>query len=105
MGAWDWISKTASDVGKTASNNSELIKGVGTLASAWGAYETGKDANELLKKQLALSEASYNRGVAKEDLAQSNLDSAIESSFGSTKKKKKDDTTTTDVSDAFSTTA
>ena len=84
---WEWL--------KQADN----LKSVGTVAGAVGniysAYDTSKTNKALMNQQnelLALQKANYNRGIAKEDLAQSNLDSAIASSFG-TKKKKKDTTT------------
>jgi len=67
---WDWL--------KQADN----LKTVGTigsaLASGYGAYQTSKAA----KNTLALQKSAYNRGIAKENQAQDNFSSAINSTFG-----------------------
>ncbi len=79
---WEWL--------KQADN----LKGVGAvggaLATGYGVYETSKNAkeqNKIAKETLELQKAEYNRGIAKEDKAQDNLDTAISSVWGT----KKDD--------------
>ena len=70
------------------------IQGVGSLASAWGQYETGKEKNKLLKSQLQYEKDKDKIANAKMDTAQSNLEDAWENSTLNKKKKK---TTLTDA--------
>lgn len=66
------------------------IQGLGSLASAWGQYETDKQRNKLIKEEMDYRKSLDTRALAKEDLAQANLDDAFASSdFNINKKKKK----------------
>ena len=76
---WDWL------------NNTDNLKTVGTIGSALATGYSAYTQSETAKDALALQKSAYNRGIAKEDEAQDNFSSAINSSFG--KKEKKDETT------------
>lgn len=80
-------------------NWGDLLKGAGSLAGAWSTYKTGNEANKLTRENINYQKELNTKAEQKNDLAQSNLDSAIEDVYGSDKKKKK----TTDVSLAYGT--
>ncbi len=63
------------------------IQGFGSLASAWGQYETDKKKNKLLENQLNYEKEKDALALAKMDTAQGNLDDAFAQS--PLKKKKK----------------
>ena len=65
------------------------IQGFGSLASAWGQYETDKKRNKLLQNQLNYEKEKDTLALAKMDAAQTNLDDAFSASL--LKKKKKVD--------------
>ncbi|MBE0498570.1 MAG: hypothetical protein IBX43_04935 [Campylobacterales bacterium] len=69
------------------------IQGIGTLASAWGKYETDKTRNKLLKEQLDYEKQKDSLANAKTDMAQKNYDDAFLPTPDMTKKKKKADGT------------
>lgn len=73
---WDWLSSNFDKIG----NIGKLVGGVG---QAYGAVQQSKMAN----KMFDLQKDNYNREVAKENEAQSNLDTAIASVYGDNKKK------------------
>lgn len=81
-GAWDWL--------QDADNLKTAGTVIGGVAQGYGVYENSKALKEqsnISKDLLAIQKADYNRGIEKEDLAQSNFSSAINSAFP---KKKKD---------------
>ena len=72
---WEWLSK--------ADNLKTTGAIIGGLAQGYGAYQQSK----IAKSMLDLQKSAYNRGVQREDKAQSNLNSAMVASFGTKKKK------------------
>ncbi len=77
---WEWLTK--------ANNMKTIGTVVNGVASGYSAYENAKASKSLLDMQK--QEYSYQLG--KEKKAQSNVDSAITSVFGTPKKKKKEPT-------------
>ena len=76
------------------------IQGVGSLASAWGQYETGKTRNKLMQQQFDYQKSLDTKAFAKQDEAQKNLDDAFaDSDFNIKKKKKKKDALGNDIVD------
>ena len=69
------------------------IQGIGTIASAWGKYETDKTRNKLLKEQLDFEKARDVRANTRMDMAQKNYDDAFLPTPEMAKKKKKADGT------------
>lgn len=66
------------------------ISGLGSLASAWGSYETNKKRNDLLDKQLTQQQTMINDAKGKNTQTQSGFDDAFaDSDFANMKKKKK----------------
>jgi len=65
------------------------IQGLGSLASAWGQYETDTKRNKLIKEEMDYKKSLDARAFAKADNAQINLDDAFSNSDLNTKKKKK----------------
>jgi len=65
------------------------IQGIGGLAGAWGQYQTDKERNKLLKKQLTYEQEQNDIANQKQIQAQTNLDDAFSTSDLNTKKKKK----------------
>jgi hypothetical protein len=63
------------------------IQGFGSIASAWGQYETDKQKNKLAKEQLDYEKQKDLAMNTKMDLAQSNLDDAFSNSALNKKKK------------------
>jgi len=69
------------------------IQGIGSLASAWGQYETDKKRNKLIKEEMDYKKSLDKRVMEKEDKAQATLDDAFDSSelnINNKKKKKYD---------------
>lgn len=67
------------------------IQGVGSLASAWGDYETNKKKNKLLQERLNYEKQKDTLANEKMALAQSNFDDAFANVDILAKKKKKKD--------------
>jgi hypothetical protein len=66
------------------------LQGVGSLANAWGQYKTNKKRNKLLEQQFNYAKEQDALALAKQNKAQSNLDSAFSySDLNPNKKKKK----------------
>lgn len=80
---WDWMS---------------ALDTVGKLASAWGQYEVGKEQAEIEREKLAYEKAKDVAVAQKTELAQNQLNSALDNVYGV--KKKKDDSTST-LTDAY----
>ncbi|MCK5111058.1 MAG: hypothetical protein KAQ94_06010 [Arcobacteraceae bacterium] len=79
---WEWLKK--------ADNLKTVGTIVGGVAQGYGTYKNVqalKKQADISQRFLDIQKADYNRGIAKEDLAQSNLDSAFNSSFGVKKKE------------------
>lgn len=83
MGLWDTI------IGGLSNGN--LLKGIGSVAGAWGSYETGKRSNKIAKEQLEFDRKQQAKADAKLEAAQAELDSALNNIYGQPKKKKKKD--------------
>jgi hypothetical protein len=67
------------------------LQGAGSLASAWGQYESNKKRNKILQQQLDYAKEQDALALAKQNKAQDNLDSAFSySDLNPNKKKKKD---------------
>ena len=82
------------------------IQGLGSLAGAWGQYETDKQRNKLIKEEMDYKKSLDARAMAKEDLAQANYDNAFSvSSFNINKKKKKYDAAGNEIVEPDTTTA
>jgi hypothetical protein len=82
-----------------ASTGSLWVQGIGALASAWGAYEVGKEKNKIEKQKLEYEKNKDKITADKQAQAQAELDNAMANVYGS--KKKKADKTTGSLSDAF----
>jgi len=65
------------------------IQGVGTLAGAWGQYETNKERNKLAREELDYQKQKDLAATAKYNTAQKNLDNAFDASILNVNKKKK----------------
>jgi hypothetical protein len=74
------------------------MQGFGSLASAWGSYETDKQRNKLLKEQLDYEKSKDALANERLNMAQSELDDAFMDSdlFGKKKKKTTDSTVDTE---------
>ena len=62
----------------------------GSLASAWGQYQTDKKRNKLIENDMAYKKALDARAIEKENKAQANLDDAFSISDFNIKKKKEE---------------
>jgi hypothetical protein len=68
-------------------DTASLFQGVGTLASAWGQYESDKKRTKAMEEQLDYEKKKDKLALAKADEAQINLDDAFTSSDLNKKKK------------------
>lgn len=68
-----------------------VMQGAGTLAGAWGQYESDKSRNKLIQDQLAYEKQKDALANSKLDKAQASLDDAFSSSLLNPKKKKATD--------------
>lgn len=68
-----------------------VMQGAGTLAGAWGQYESDKAKNKLIREQLDYEKQKDALANQKLDKAQSALDNAFENSLLNPKKKKPTD--------------
>ena len=90
MSSWlssfgDWANTNAQGINAVANTVGTL----GSLGGAYMSYKSMQDQNDLIRQQNNLAMQTYNRNVAKEDQAQSNLDSGFSGlQFGTNKKKK-----------------
>lgn len=66
-----------------------LLQGVGSLASAWGEYEMGKEANKIAKERLKYEKSKDAIASRKRAQAQSELGSALANVYGTDRKKSK----------------
>lgn len=80
----------------------DILKGAGAILGAGATLYTGRQQNKIEKEKLDYQKSQDSIDQAKDNLAQSNLDSAIETVYGK-EKKKKDQGTTTDLSMAYGT--
>lgn len=78
-----------------------VVKGVGSLASAWGAYEMGQNRTKLLKDQLNYEKSKDAFAMSQLDKRQNNIDDAFGVSEKK-KKRKKDGANLIPASDTFS---
>jgi hypothetical protein len=81
-------------------NWGKILNGVGSLASAWGSYEVGKEQAKIEKEKLSYEKSKDTEVAKKTEMAQQNLDGALDNVYGVKKKKK---TSPNTLSDAFST--
>ena len=65
------------------------IQGVGSLASAWGQYESDKKRNKLLQQQLDYEQKQNDLANQKQVQAQASLDNAFDTADLNLNKKKK----------------
>ena len=71
------------------SNDTALtIKGVGTLANAYGQYKTNTERNKIARQELDYMKAQDAKGEARLADAQTELDNAWDEDVFGTKKKK-----------------
>lgn len=94
-GLWSDMSKYGSQGLSLLEDNSKGIGAIGGLLGAYGDYKTQSDANDLAKQQLAMQQAMNQaslteqaRQVAKEEEAQSNMESGFGLSAFSNPNKK-----------------
>ena len=89
--AWNTAKDIGSSIGEIASNKNTgaTLGGLGALGTALAAYQSGKateqynnDALALQKKSLLMQEDELKKKQAKENLAQTELDNAISSVWG-----------------------
>jgi len=79
------------------------LNGIGSLANAWGAYETGKERNKIAREALQYEKDQKAAADLRRETTQTGFDDAFNDVFTKKKKKKKDDgtevaTTETDTS-------
>jgi len=68
-------------------NFGTTLSGLGSLGMAYASYKQAKAAEDYNNKLLELEKEKYQRGIQREDLAQSSLDDAINSVWGVPKKE------------------
>lgn len=73
------------DIFNNIGNVGKFLSPIATGLGAYGQYKIGKEQNNLLKSQ-------YNRGIAKENKAQAELEAGFNSVYGEPKKKKQANT-------------
>lgn len=81
----------------------DILKGAGAILGAGATMYTGKQQNKIEREKLNYQKSQDASDRQKNDLAQSNLDSAIESVYGKEKKKKDPNAIGTDLSMAYGT--
>lgn len=103
MAWYDGITNAFS--GLDAKDVGSIIQGAGTLAGAWGSYESDKKRNQLLQDQMNYEKQKDQYAQVKLDKAQTSLDDAFDNSVLNPNKKKKSTTPTTDVPDPLAVSA
>jgi len=66
-----------------------LLEGAGSLASAWGEYEMGKEANKIAKERLKYEKSKDAIASRKRAQAQAELGGALANVYGTDRKKEK----------------
>lgn len=103
MAAWyDGITNGLSNL--NAKDVGSIMQGVGTLAGAWGSYESDKKRNQMLQDQMNYEKQKDQYAQGKLDKAQTSLDDAFDNSVLNPNKKKKS-TTTVEVTDPLAVSA
>lgn len=85
---------------ESAFNWGSAIQGIGSLAGAWGSYESAKKANKLQKEQFDYEKSKDALALTKINEHQKNVDDAFSDFTLDGKKKKKADGS--DIIDNFS---
>lgn len=83
----------------STANTGSLLQGIGSIAGAWGNYESEKKRNKMLEKQFAYEQEKDSNAKAKLDKAQSSLDNAFDNSLFADITKKKKNADGTDIID------
>ncbi len=108
MGFWESVAKGAGDVWDGTKELTKdvdwgnVAKGAGALAGAWGAYETGKEQNKILRENLAYEKSKDAITANKQSLAQNELNNALVDVYGKDEEDKKKKKKSADkLTDAF----
>lgn len=83
----------------STANTGSLLQGIGSIAGAWGNYESEKKRNDLLNQQFSYEKEKDANAKQKLDKAQSSLDNAFDNSVFNLATKKKKNADGTDIID------
>jgi len=88
--------------GFTAGGIGTGLQALGSLAGAWGSYESQKKTNQFLQDQFNYEKSKDDLAKKKLNTAQVNLESAFDGSLLGNKKKKTDGTIVSDSANTSS---
>lgn len=83
----------------SAANTGSLLQGFGSIAGAWGNYQSEKERNKRLDQQFAYEQKKDANAAARLDKAQTSLDDAFNDSVFNTAIKKKKNADGTEIID------